>query len=85
MNYKIFCNIFHLQNETTIVQFTHSLYRVYCWKIIQKRMIAVDNFHVKIRHTYTHFFHVFKSCIGFMLSNCVYEKNVYMLSYVFQK
>ena len=28
---------------------------------------------------------IFKSCIGFMLSNCVNEKNVYMFSYVFQK
>ena len=36
-----------------------SLYSVYCWKIIQRRMFVVDNFHVKIRYTYTHFFHMF--------------------------
>ena len=96
--------------------------------------LCVDNFHVKIRYTYTHLFHmflkvvlvmcyqivwmprkyifnmtytiknsiehsqitkciqynihvtkscelptyVFKSCIGFMISNCVNEKNAYM-------
>ena len=61
----------------TIDQFAQaivSLYRVYCWKIIQQRMLVVDNFHVKIRYTYTHFFsYVFESCIGFMLSNCVNE------------
>ena len=54
-------------------QFTQavvSLYCVYCCKIIQQRMLVVDNFHVKIRYTYTHFYpYVFKSCIGFMLSN----------------
>ena len=48
-------------------------------------MLVVDNFHVKIRYTYTHFFsniflkvvliscysHMFfKSSIGFWLSNC---------------
>ena len=49
-------------------------------------MLVVDKFHVKIRHTYTLFFsYVFKICIGFMLSNFVNEKNVYMFSYVFQK
>ena len=72
-----------------IGQFTQavvSLYWVYCWKIIQQRMLVIHNFHVKIRYIYTHFFsYVFKSCIGFVLSNCVNAKNVYMFSYVFQK
>ena len=31
------------------------------------------------------FSYVYKSCNGFMLSNCVNEKNVYTFSYVFQK
>ena len=48
-------------------------------------MLVVGKFRVKLRYTYTHFFHVFKSCIGFKLSKCVNEKNVYVLSYVFQK
>ena len=29
--------------------------------------------------------YVFKICIGFMLSNCVNEKKLYMFPYVFQK
>ena len=36
-----------------------SLYRVYCWKIIQQCMLVVDNFHVKIRYTYTRYSHMF--------------------------
>ena len=51
------------------------VYRVYCWTIIQQCMLVVDNFHVKIRYTYTHFCHMFfKSCIGFVLSNCANEQ-----------
>ena len=48
-------------------------------------MLVVDNFNEKVRHTLAHFFHVFKSCIGFVLSDCENEKNAYMFSYVFQK
>ena len=45
------------------------LYWVYCWKIIQQRMLVVD----RLIHIF--FFHIFfKSCIGFMLSNCVNKK-----------
>ena len=43
-------------------------------------MIVIDNFHVKIRYTYPYFFICFKSCIGFVLSNCANDKNVYMFS-----
>ena len=71
--------------KPTLGQFAQavvSLYWVYCWKFIQQRMLVVDNFYIKIRCTYTHFFsNVFKSCIGgFMLSKCVNEINVDMLS-----
>ena len=46
-------------------------------------MPVVDNFHVKIRYIYTHIFlYVFKSCNGFIQSNCVNEKNMYMFSYI---
>ena len=72
----------------TIGQFTQAvvlLYLVYCWKIIQQRMLVVNNFHIKIRYIYRYLLHVFKSCIGFMLLKCVNENNVYMFSYVSQK
>ena len=51
-----------------------SFYWVYCWKIIQQRMLVVDNFHVKIRYTYIHFFsYVFQKLYWFhaiKLSKC---------------
>ena len=56
-------------------QFTHW---VYCWKIIQQRMFVVDSSHVKIRYTYTHFFHVFKSCVSFVLPNCLNPKKIHL-------
>ena len=63
-------------------QFTQvvvSLYWVYYWTIIQQCMLVVDNFHVKIRYTYTHFFHMFfKSCVGFVLSNCLNVKKIHL-------
>ena len=37
------------------------------------------------KHLYTFLSYVFKSCIGFVLSYCVNEKNVYTFSYGFQK
>ena len=51
-----------------IGQFTQavvSLYWVYCCEIIQQRMFVVDNFHVKIRYTYKHFFHMFLKVVLF--------------------
>ena len=42
-------------------------------------MFVVDNFHAKIRYTYTHIFsYVFKTCIGFVLSNSANEKKKYI-------
>ena len=47
--------------------------------------MLLDNFHLKIRYTYIHNFHLFLKCISFILTNCVNEENFYMFSYVFQK
>ena len=49
------------RSNVAVGQFTQavSLYWVYYWKIIQQRMFVVNNFHAKIRYTYTHFFHIF--------------------------
>ena len=48
-------------------------------KIIQQRMIVVDNFHTKICYTYTHLFHMF---IKVVLVSCYQigwmKKNVYI-------
>ena len=38
-------------------------------------MLVADNLYVKIRYTYTHYFHMFfKSSVGFVLSNCLNGK-----------
>ena len=39
-----------------MVNSNNPLYSVYCWTNIQQCMLVVDNFHVKIQYTYTHFF-----------------------------
>ena len=44
-----------------------------------QRMLVVENFHVKIRYSYTHFFHMFfKCCVGFVLSNCLNTKKIHL-------
>ena len=64
--------------KNTFGEFTQadvSLYWMYCVTIIQHCMHVAVNFHVKIRYIYKHFFsYVFKSCIVFVLSNCVNAK-----------
>ena len=48
-------------------------------------MHIVDSYYVKIRYTYTNFFHMFfKSSVGFMLSNCVNEK-IFIYFHMFLK
>ena len=55
---------------------------LYFWTIIQWCMLVSCKNQVHLC-TFCHMF--FKSCIGFVLSNCVNEKNAYMFTYVFKK
>ena len=42
-------------------------------------MLAVNNFHVKIQYTNTHFFHMFcKTSVGFVVSNCLNAKKIHL-------
>ena len=50
---------FHVHSIGQFIQAGVSLYSVYCWKIIQQRMLVVDNFHIKIPYTNTYFFACF--------------------------
>ena len=47
---------------------------MYCLTIIQQCMLVVDNLHVKIQYIYTYFFHIFKSCTCFVLSNLMFNE-----------
>ena len=80
-----------------IFPFTHfdSMKPIHLLKTNEKMCISVSNLYMKIINNNTLNTtiqrlvwidqYVFKSCIGFMLSNCVNEKNMYMFSCVFQK
>ena len=52
------------------------LYWVYCWRIIQQCMLIVDNFHVKCRYTYTHFFHLLLKVVLVSCYQIVRMKNM---------
>ena len=55
---------------------------VYCWKIIQQRMLVFDNFHVKMLYTYTHFSHMFfEISVGFVPTNCLNAKYIWNVKY----
>ena len=74
---------------TTIGQFTQavvSLYWVYCWTIIHQCMLVVGNFHVKLRYTYTHFFHMFLRVVLIMCYQMVWipRKYIFNTTYTIQ-
>ena len=70
---KLIKNSIKLFGQST--QAVVPLYWVYWCRIIQQRMLVIDNFHEKIRYIFTHFFHIFfKSSIAFVLSKWLNTK-----------
>ena len=78
----------YIKSVPSFGQFTQalvSLYWVYCWKIIQQHMLVADNFQLKIRYTYTHFFHILLKVVLVSCNQIVWiKKNVYIFHMFFK-